>query len=131
MQQQLKFKMFLLPVSAFHTAISISLFCKLSWLFSSSSKSLPEAPCCSPVCQLASASVVCSYGLGKSSTFFIPSVEQTALCFCSTQGEDLWPPKTVWLPSTHDCTMGVGQTCHAILLLAYQRRASAFLVTRG
>lgn len=48
-------KHFWLPVSVFHTAISISLFCKLSWLFSSL-KSLPEAPCCSPICQLASCS---------------------------------------------------------------------------
>lgn len=62
-----KFKTLLFPVSVFYPAISISLFCTLSWLFSSSLKSLSEAPCCSPVCQLASCSC-CAQFLGEFST---------------------------------------------------------------
>lgn len=74
-------KHFCLPVSAFHTVISISLFRKLSWLFSL--KSLPEAPCCSPICQFVLRGDII---LGKFSTFFYFSLSGTELPhFCHAQ----------------------------------------------
>lgn len=97
-------KNFWLPVSVFHTAISIGLFCKLSWLFF---KIPPRSSLQQPYLPISLLFPLCTAtSFQENSVLFVPSLGMSCPAFVMPR-EGLEPARTtVQLPLTHVCTAG-------------------------